>query len=138
MTKILSKFGEQQLVMVNYACGFNQSEMGKYFDCIINIFLLYENSSLEVYTSVLSDFSLIGILPYGLILFLRHSSLTLPKCIEKDSKHEFKRNHLKPYMLDLRFLLILDPWTIMFSTRRKVTLATLLPKFISRRDRLSD
>ena len=29
MTKILSKFGEQQLVMVNYACGFNQSETGK-------------------------------------------------------------------------------------------------------------
>ena len=26
MAKILSKFGEQQLVMVNYACGFNQSE----------------------------------------------------------------------------------------------------------------
>ena len=26
MAKILSKFGEQQLVMVNYACGFNQSK----------------------------------------------------------------------------------------------------------------
>ena len=26
---------EQQLVMVNYACGFNQSEMGKYFEWII-------------------------------------------------------------------------------------------------------
>ena len=36
MAKILSKFGEQQLVMVNYACGFNQSEMGKYFEWIIN------------------------------------------------------------------------------------------------------
>ena len=35
MTKILSKFGEQQLVMVNYACGFNQSETGKYFEWII-------------------------------------------------------------------------------------------------------
>ena len=35
MTKILSKFGEQQLVMVNYACGFNQSESGKYFEWII-------------------------------------------------------------------------------------------------------
>ena len=33
--KILSKFGEQQLVMVNYACGFNQSETGKYFEWII-------------------------------------------------------------------------------------------------------
>ena len=28
MTKFLFKFGEQQLVMVNYACGFNQSETG--------------------------------------------------------------------------------------------------------------
>ena len=37
MAKILSKFGEQQLVMVNYACGFNQSEMGKYFEWIIII-----------------------------------------------------------------------------------------------------
>ena len=35
MTKILSKFGEQQLVMVNYACGFNQSKTGKYFEWII-------------------------------------------------------------------------------------------------------
>ena len=32
MAKILSKFGEQQLVMVNYACAFNQSETGKYFE----------------------------------------------------------------------------------------------------------
>ena len=28
MAKVLSKFGEQQLVTVNYACGFNQSETG--------------------------------------------------------------------------------------------------------------
>ena len=32
MVKILSKFSEQQLVMVDYACGFNQSETGKYFE----------------------------------------------------------------------------------------------------------
>ena len=32
MAKILSKFGEQQLVMVNYACGFNQLETGKYLN----------------------------------------------------------------------------------------------------------
>ena len=38
MAKILSKFGEQQLVMVNYACGFNQSETGKYFELIIKWF----------------------------------------------------------------------------------------------------
>ena len=35
--KILSKFGQQQLVMVNYACGFNQSETGKYFEWIIMV-----------------------------------------------------------------------------------------------------
>ena len=28
-------FGQQQLVMVNFACGFNQSETGKYFEWII-------------------------------------------------------------------------------------------------------
>ena len=37
MAKILSKFGEQQLVMVNYACGFNQWETGKYVEWIIKI-----------------------------------------------------------------------------------------------------
>ena len=35
MTKILFKFGQQQLVMVNYARDFNQTEMGKYFEWII-------------------------------------------------------------------------------------------------------
>ena len=39
MAKILSKFGEQQLAMVNYACGFNQSETGKYFEWIITIII---------------------------------------------------------------------------------------------------
>ena len=41
MAKILSKFGEQQLVMVNYACGFNQSETGKYFEWIIKLFTVF-------------------------------------------------------------------------------------------------
>ena len=40
MAKILSKFGEQQLVMVNYACGFNQSETGKYFEWIVILIIL--------------------------------------------------------------------------------------------------
>ena len=40
MAKILPKFGEQQLVMVNYACGFNQSETGKYFEWIIIITIM--------------------------------------------------------------------------------------------------
>ena len=29
---MLSKFGEQHLVMVNYVCSFNESETGKYFE----------------------------------------------------------------------------------------------------------
>ena len=37
--KALSKFGQQRLVMLNYACGFNRSEMGKYFERIIKIFV---------------------------------------------------------------------------------------------------
>ena len=38
MTKTLSKYGEQQLVMVNYACDFNQSETRKYSESIIEGF----------------------------------------------------------------------------------------------------
>ena len=37
--KILSKFGQQQLVMVSYACGFKQSVTGKYFEEIIILFI---------------------------------------------------------------------------------------------------
>ena len=37
--KLLFKFRQQQLVMVNYACGFNQSERGKYFERIIRIII---------------------------------------------------------------------------------------------------
>ena len=43
MAKILSKFGEQQLVMVNYVCGFNQSETEKYFEWIIIIIACITN-----------------------------------------------------------------------------------------------
>ena len=32
ITEILSKFGEQQPVVVNYACSFHQSETGRYFE----------------------------------------------------------------------------------------------------------
>ena len=35
MAKILSKFGEKELVMANYACALNQSETVKYFEWII-------------------------------------------------------------------------------------------------------
>ena len=35
MTKILSKFGEQQLVMVNYACGFNLSDIYILLDVLL-------------------------------------------------------------------------------------------------------
>ena len=54
MAKILSKFGEQQLVMVNYACGFNESETGKYFEWIINLNIC--SSSLTVYVIFLIVF----------------------------------------------------------------------------------
>ena len=37
MRKILLKFGQQQLVLVNYACALNQSETGKYFEWIISM-----------------------------------------------------------------------------------------------------
>ena len=47
MAKILSKFGEQQLVMVNYVCGFNQSETGKYFEWII-IFNIWREGNMVV------------------------------------------------------------------------------------------
>ena len=36
-----STFGQQRLVLVNYACGFHQSEMGKYFEWIIIIRDIY-------------------------------------------------------------------------------------------------
>ena len=35
--KILCKYGQQQLVMMSYACAFNQSETGKYLERIIII-----------------------------------------------------------------------------------------------------
>ena len=50
MAKVLSKFGEQQLVMVNYARGFNQSETGKYFEWII--LSLYINIELYINTEL--------------------------------------------------------------------------------------
>ena len=37
---ILSKCGQHKLVMVNYRCGFNQSQTGKYFDWIIKGYML--------------------------------------------------------------------------------------------------
>ena len=37
LAKILPKFGEQQLVMVNYVCGYNQSETEKYFEWTIMV-----------------------------------------------------------------------------------------------------
>ena len=52
--KILSKIGEQQLVMVNYACGFNQSKTGKYFEWIINIF---SQVSLHIFVAMFSPSS---------------------------------------------------------------------------------
>ena len=41
--KVLSKFGQQQLVMVNFAHGFIQSEMGKYLERVIIITIDMKN-----------------------------------------------------------------------------------------------
>ena len=50
MAKILSKSGEQQLVMVNYACGLNQSETGKYFEWIKELRInLGESNQLKLF-----------------------------------------------------------------------------------------
>ena len=51
MVKILSKFGEQQLVKVNYVCGFNQSETGKYFEWIIIFTMLLLHLSSFLFTA---------------------------------------------------------------------------------------
>ena len=52
MTKILSKFGEQQPVMENYMCDFNQSETGKYFEFII--IYICKSFNLEGHVSTVS------------------------------------------------------------------------------------
>ena len=39
--------GQQQLFMVNYACGFNQLEMGKYFEWIINA-IIWNNHHIKI------------------------------------------------------------------------------------------
>jgi len=46
--KFLRKFGQQQLVMVNYTCGFNQSETGKYFELIIIIIIVHIGFELKI------------------------------------------------------------------------------------------
>ena len=55
MAKILSKFDEQQLVMVNYACGFNQSETGKYFEWIIMEIIIQLSYSVGITIFWLAD-----------------------------------------------------------------------------------
>ena len=46
MVEILSKFGEQQLVIMNYACSFNQSETGKYFEWIIKMSINFKQRNI--------------------------------------------------------------------------------------------
>ena len=46
MTKFFPKFDQQQLVMLNYACGFNQSETWNVLNPVINVLILYERSKL--------------------------------------------------------------------------------------------
>ena len=55
IAKILSKFGEQQLVMMNYACGFNQSETGKYFEWIIIVYAVPVDIAIYISRRVLAQ-----------------------------------------------------------------------------------
>ena len=56
--KILSKFGQQQLVMVNYVCGSNQSETGKYFERVTLSITIFHASSVGLrYSLVCTCFS---------------------------------------------------------------------------------
>ena len=72
MAKILSKFGEPvQLVMVNYACGFNQSEMGKYFEWIINILIHVSRCHLTVNRQIITCIKI------EIIIFIYYQNLIL-------------------------------------------------------------
>ena len=66
MSKILSKFGEQQLVMVNYACSFNQSEKGKYFEWIIKPPTIWAwGLYWEILSSLWANISVVGFASLG-------------------------------------------------------------------------
>ena len=72
-----------------------QHSSSEHQDCIrlleMYIFIIWQGS-LEVDPSVLTDSSLVGILPYESFLFLSHSYLLCRNAVEKESKLEFKRN----------------------------------------------
>ena len=56
--KILSKFDQQQLVMVNYVCGSNQSETGEYFERVTLSITIFHASSVGLrYSLVCTCFS---------------------------------------------------------------------------------
>ena len=52
-------FGQQQLVIVNYACGFNQTETGKYFERII--------ISISIITQVIIEILALSLAENGVI-----------------------------------------------------------------------
>ena len=77
MAKILAKFGEKHLVMVNYACGFNQSETRKYFEWIIIvvtciIFHIFVGCSKQVDYMGFSFDTIAGFGPNGAIIHYRY------------------------------------------------------------------
>jgi len=114
MTGLLSKFGEQQLVMVNYACGFNQWETGKCFEWIIirniaklvpalplNLTIRY-NISVK-YSCVLTiRQSTISFVPFFLFLqslwwfMLLNKETKLPNCFSRNDKKKRKKTRLRP------------------------------------------
>ena len=51
-----SIFGQWQLVVVNYACGFNQSKTEKYFEWIINVIIILApalDTNINLWTSII-------------------------------------------------------------------------------------
>ena len=75
MTKILFKFGQQQLVMVNYACGLNQSGTEKYLEWIITIFLSGASINISVSTTVDTQSSVYRVMTNILITYVGGCSL---------------------------------------------------------------
>ena len=122
MTGLLSKFGEQQLVMVNYAFSLNQWETGKCFDWILvriivklvpalppNLAVRYIISVkyscvLTIRQSIMSFFYLFLFLQSLWWFMVPNKETKLPKCCsrnEKKKKTKTKQNSKKKKAVSL-------------------------------------
>ena len=112
--KVLSKFTQQLLVMVNYECGFNQSETGKYFEWIIltlihrsggkypllsptllkvnNCFTIYHTSWIT--SSPKSNFICDNILTKAILFFFSHSEVNSTWLITSELANQCARKVL--------------------------------------------